>query len=157
MAEFNQLEGILEVPIEGGSVKLHRRITYRVKAATEDWLELRARKRVFRQRKKLNPEEYRESMDAVARISAVQTKWGGPVWQEALKTLPGIVHFLALLVGSARSVGSEEILEADQADLNQIYTAMQNKNDNAALMSAYNQIIGENKANFLQPPDEAET
>lgn len=193
MGEYNQIEGKLTIPREGGrDLSFSRRVTPRIKGQYEDWLELRARRRVFKFRQELSPDEFRESNDAVARQSN-NFRWGGPVCNETLTTLPGIVKFMALLAEAAgEKVSASELMAemtpaqwvvkehvwpngGEEGKATKVWRAIPPGPDAAALefateeearrhaennplkpllLSAFEQIIAENKPNFLEPPPE---
>lgn len=152
--EFNPLEGVLEVPLANGkSIKLSRRVTNRIKARFEDWLELRARKSLFAIKRGLSVDEYRESLDSISRISATELKWGGPVMNEALQNLVGIVKFINLLAKAAFELQGNPLSEVTEGE---ILVMMQDPHDSEALVAAYKQVMEENRSvNFLSPPDRA--
>jgi len=177
MGNYNQIDGIIEVPHDKGTIKLKRRIRNKVKCDFEDWMELQARKRPYALKDKLQPEEYRESMDAVARLAASGgLNWGGPAMQAALAGLPGIVKLISLLAQDA----GDRATESDILHLMQTTEAIEKREDSWVIVSietgepisvhpterdaknslkklpdlvgALNQIIESNKANFLDPP-----
>lgn len=132
MGDYNKIEGIYEIPLphlEDGkeqSVKLRFRVRGLVKAEFEDWLEAYARRRVFDQRDTMNVQEFRESMDAVARLCAAHTfAWNGDACTHALNQTPGMVKFFMLLMRDADRLlernpdyeGPQKYTEADMIRL----------------------------------------
>lgn len=140
------------MPISGDrTIRLSRRVTNRIKARFEDWLELRARKSLFAIKKDLSIEEYRECLDSISRISPTEMKWGGPVMTEALQNLVGIVKFIALLAKAAHELRGDTVSEVSEGE---VLAMMQDPHDSAALVGAFKTILEDNrKANFLDPPD----
>ena len=103
MGDFNTMNGVVEVPLpDGKSLKLARFVKNKVKAKFEDWLETRARKRVFEVKDQLTPQEFKESMRAVTEAAASGSlSWGGDAWVSSLQQMPGIVEMARLLAESA--------------------------------------------------------
>lgn len=142
--DYGNLDGVLELPIEGRTLKISRRVTNRIKCKIEDWLQLEARRPVFRMKHDLSIEEYREALDSVSRISATELRWGGPVMDESFKNLVGVTKFITLLAQAA----GEKVTESD------ILRYMQDPKDSTALVGGLQEILeGNRKANFLDPPD----
>lgn len=103
MGDYNKLEVAMEIPTKLGAVKLGR-LTGSVKAKYENWLEGRARQRVFDLRETLGPQNYKESMKSVQEECAAGTfSWGGDAWRSSLQQLPGIVKIGCLLTDSAQA------------------------------------------------------
>lgn len=104
MGDWNRIgNSIIEVPMpEGSALKLSGRITGNVKCAYEDWLENTARKRLFRQRDKLDPAEFNEHLASLqAEIGANTFSWGGKAWLSSINQLPGVTKLVAILMHEA--------------------------------------------------------
>lgn len=151
MGDYNQIEGVYEVPVEGGTARslfLRGRVTNRVKARYEDWLEAQARKRVFRLREELDLKEYQESQKAVATASGAGAfSWGGDAWKASLQQQPGMVKLIYLLAEDARQSHPEQkVTEAD------VLALLSDKKNSGDLGLAVQQIL-DTSPNFMSPPD----
>lgn len=115
MGDYNKIDGVYEVPVKGGPIYFKSRVTNRVKAAFEDWLEGQARRRVFDLRKTMSPDEFDASMSAVTTESGAGTfRWGGTAYEKAIVQLPGLVKLAALL---ADGVPDQKVDESRLLDL----------------------------------------
>lgn len=100
-----------KVPVER-SLKLRSRIRNIVKAKYEDWLEYRARRRVFDMKVNFSVDEYKDSMRAVADgVAAGDFSWGGDAWKHSFTQLPGQIKMLSLLAADA-----DELLISQQQE-----------------------------------------
>ena len=144
MGDYNKLDGIKEIPvpcevISTGVLKLGR-LTNRVKAQYEDWMEARARKRVFDLRASLDKQEFLESMQAVQEACASGSfSWGGDAWLSSLRQLPGRIKMIVLLANDEKVTESAVL---GLAKLPEIFSA---------LASEVRALL-ESSPNFLYPP-----
>lgn len=141
MGDFNKIDGAKEIPIPGGVLKLGR-LTNRVKAQYEDWMEARARLRVFQLRASLDEKEFKESMQAVQEACASGAfSWGGDAWLASLKQVPGIVKLVCFLSEAAK----------DKADETKVLELMVDPQYAEGLVVAVREVL-DSSSNFLVPP-----
>lgn len=154
---MNKIDGILEIPISGPPeepicIYLSRQVTNNVKARYEDWLEGRARRRVFKFKEECNAKEYQDSMDAVARQAAAGTfEWSGDAWEVSLRQWPGIVKMIQLL-----SEDADQKLEAankppQKLTEDTIYSWTSDEVTGGVLQMALKEVISASP-NFRSPP-----
>jgi len=147
--DYSRIDGVYEVPIPGGSLHLVNRIANSTKAAFEDWLEGQARKRVFQIRGQLEPQEFKESMRAVAEASGAGSfSWLGDAWLAAMNQVPGVVKMVCLLANhpkakerNGKAIDESYILALAQADKKTLH-----------VLSEAIKEIGESDPNFTHPP-----
>lgn len=90
-----------KVPVER-NLYLRSRVRNDVKAKYEDWLEGRARRRLFEKKGEMTVDEYKDSLRAVATgVAAGDYSWGGDAWRHSWTQLPGQVKMLHLLANDA--------------------------------------------------------
>lgn len=146
MGDYNRIESNYEVPVPGGSIFLRGRLTNRVKAQFEDWLEAQARKRVFAMREHLEPEEFRESMQAVVESCASGAlSWGGAACQSALKQVPGVAKLLALLANDAKDI-RQSVDEAAILKILTIGASVETNGDGKFRVVSDGQVVTEHDA-----------
>lgn len=98
------------------SIKLRGRFRNIVKCEFEDWLEYRARRRLFDMRDQLSPSEFNESFTKLQEgIASYTFAWNGNAYAAAVGQVPGIVKLLSLLAKDAdRLTGKpQDITESD--------------------------------------------
>ena len=111
-------------------------------------MEYRARRRVFDQREEMNPQEFKESMDAVARcVSSYTFAWGGDAWASSLGQLPGQVKFFTLLAKDADRLTGENQRMNETAFIKLLSDAKISPMLAVAMAS-----IRDASPNFLSPP-----
>lgn len=168
MGSYNALDGVIEIPLPNGrAFRVSRQVTNRIKARYEDWLESRARKRVFRLRPDpksddpdlLTAEEYAESMEAAMEAATVGVfAWGGTAWLKSLNTVPGAVQLLWLLANEAdRKLPADQRLNLSPPDIVQIIedpelrTMTPEGRPTSVLLTAMKEVLTASP-NFTLPP-----
>lgn len=161
MGDYNRLDGILEIPLTQGSLFLSQQLTYRIKAKYESWLELTARKRLFKIKEDLDAMEFKASMQAVQEaVGAGTFCWGGDAWLASINQAPGMVKLVMLLAESAdaKMKQSQGLTEA------KIWEILQDKSNSVAspkggtesqLTLAIRELMN-SQPNFMSPPTEGE-
>lgn len=166
MGDWNQFDGVIEIGLPtveqcgenkdlvalvqklGGVLKMRNRCRNKVKAQYEDWLENRARRRVFDLRTSMSQKEFAESLGAVTLCCAAGTlSWGGEAWESSLQQLPGIVKIVQLFANDldATQVKQAEITESDILFLAHVDPPLQ--------LNMVVRDILHSTPNFLSPPD----
>lgn len=139
----------MEMPTPAGPVYLSASITNGVKARYEDWLEGRARRRVFELKDQMGPEEFHESMRSVTESSGAGVfSWGGAAFITSLKQMPGIVKMVVLLANTkkVRQAHPEQTITEDH-----VLGMM----SDPAMTVVFKEAIGgviQGSPNFLTPP-----
>lgn len=90
-----------QVPVER-SIKFRARVRNIVKAQFEDWIEYRARRRLFDMQEgenPLNPLEFKMSMQELTKsIASYTLAWNGDACNQALVQVPGMCKMYMLLM-----------------------------------------------------------
>ena len=177
MGDFNKIDGCYELPLprdkcppcDGSgkdkdaecvhcrgdgcvgpelTIKLRGRVRNIVKALFEDWLEGQARRRVFDMRQTMNPQEFRESMDAVARgVGSYTFAWGGDAWAVSLGNIRGQAKYFYLLMQDADRLTNER-QTYEEPD----FIRWLKSRDMAVMFADANKQIMDATPNFLAPP-----
>lgn len=146
---LSKIDGVLEVPIsETETLHLSKRVANRVKCRYEDWLEGRARRRVFQLKAEMSAKEYQDSMDAVARQAAAGTfEWAGDAWETSLKQMPGIIAMIRFLADEA----DLHLQSPQKLNEETIFGWMANETTRDVLVGAMKEVMSASP-NFPCPP-----
>lgn len=147
MGDYNKIsEGVVEVPTAEGPVRFSSSVKPRTKARFENWIEARARSRVFVLKDELAPDEYHASMQAVQEaVGAGTFRWGGDACQQALRQIPGITYMIVLLAAEVEQVNGK----IDEA---RILRHMSDPQVAPHMVAAFHAIVEESGPNFLLMP-----
>lgn len=152
MGSYNKMaDDVWEVPVPEGAVRFSARVTYGMKAEYEDWLEGRARKRLFELRPTLSDQEFKESMRSVQETSAsCGFGWGSDSWLASINTIPGSVKMMWIM---ARAV-KQEALNGVPLTEEKLLDWMQDPTVRANLTGCVREILSSAQTvpNFLFPP-----
>lgn len=153
MGDYNNMGGFIEVPLpEGeGQLFLASKVKQKVKRAFENWLEGRARKRVFqlRQSEEIDEMEYKEAQKSVSECSASGVfSWGGDAMQQAIRQIPGMVEMIRLLAWSAGTKGEPNPNGEEPITASRIMELF----NKGVRFGEYIQQIIDASPNFLHPP-----
>lgn len=161
MSEMTKMGGLEEVHLaDGSSVFLCGSFTMGVKWDYIDWMESRARKRVFQLKKKklLDEDEYHESLRTVQECASSGTfMWGGPAWQASFNSMPGqfyAIHLLAL--HAARDLPSGPVPANDPVpQASDVVDYFKDKDVSKQFVDALGRIINSDP-NFVKAPPEVQ-
>lgn len=156
MGSFNALDGVLELPLPDGPLHLSRQLDGYCKAEYEDWLEARARRRVFHmlKTKRINGMEFKKSMESVqTAVASGALSWGGDACNQSMENGPGLVQMAHILAKAASKKRPE--YKDQNYSLERIYKIIQSGEEwQTMLAQALGEVMASSPNFLLPPPDE---
>lgn len=157
MSELTKQGGVETIHLpDGREVYLAGSVPQGLKVDFVDWMEARARKRIFQLRKKgeLEEDEYKESLRSVNEsVAANLLGWGTDAWEASFRSMPGQIKMFALLARWAEPYPDGRPRNDPCPDESGFLALYQDKDVAIQLGEALQRILN-SSPNFIEPPME---